>query len=234
MTPVSISTVSGDELRASPHLRSEMHDLARPSYEDPTSILRREFADCTLAYLGRGADDRLVCFYMTTWETIHIDGTAVPTVHLGLSATRQDTKNSGSVAALYSRCVQDALAQQQASGVRFVLWSTTASPTVFLAVTHFLAEAEPHLDGSFSESGARIAGALRARLGAAPAGAGEHPFVLKNIAEGTRYSEDERRRIDTVRRRKGFTLFDRLSVDEACYDRLIFTARIPDDFRGRA
>lgn len=233
MTRISISTVLGHQLRASQLLRNEMHDLARPSYEDPNSILRREFADCTLAYLGRGTDDRLVCFYMTTWESISIDGATVPTVHLGLSATRQDTKNSGSVAALYSRCVHDALVQQRVSGVRSILWSTTASPTVFLAVTHFLAKAEPHLDGSFSEGGARIAAALRGRLGAAPAGAGEHPFVLKGIAEGTRYSEQERRRIDAVRRRKCFTLFDRLGVDESRFDRLLFTACIPDDFRGR-
>lgn len=234
MTPVGISTVSGDELRASQQLRTEMHDLARPSYEDPSAILQREFADCTLTYLGRGSDGRLVCFYMTTWESIHIDGAAVPTVHLGLSATRQDTKNSGLVAALYSRCVQEALEQQRASGRRFILWSTTASPTVFLAVTHFLAETEPRLDGSFSESGERIARALRARLGAAPAYAGEHPFVLKKIAAGTRYSEAELRRIDIVRRRKNFILFERLGVDESCHDRLIFAARIPNAFRGRA
>jgi hypothetical protein len=226
---VSINKVSGDELRADPKLQNEIYVLARPSYEDPTAILEREFDECTTVYLGR-ENERLVCFYLTTWDALSINGTNHPAVHLGLSATRQDTKNSGLIGKLYARCISDALEWERRAKRRLLLWSTTASPTVFLAVSHFLADAEPHLDGGYSEFGASAADAIRKRLCCSGKAQNEHPFVLKGVATGTNYSEDERRRIAIVSRRKKFNLFERLGVDEQNRDRLIFLARTPANF----
>src|SRR4051812_43271202 len=130
MATLSVLTLDGERVRADQTLRAEMHQLAQPSYEDPSAIIDREIAECTKLYYARDAADDLVCFYITSWEAIDVDGQHVPSVHLGLSCTRQDTKNSGYVTSLYARCLQDAIEQQQASGERFLLWSTTASPTV--------------------------------------------------------------------------------------------------------
>lgn len=230
---LKVETIEGDQLRADACLCASIHQLSSPSYVDPTAILQREITECTKAFLARDAQDELVCFYLTAWHSLSVQGQDVSAVHLGLSATRQDTKHSGYIGALYSRCIQDVLRLQRASGVRRILWSTTASPTVYLAVIHFLADAEPRRDGSFSNFGDRVARSLRLRLGAMAPDAGEHPFVVKGIAAGTQYSPQERQRIDRVRRLKRFTLFDQLGVDETRQDRLIFIARAPDDFRSR-
>jgi hypothetical protein len=105
---------------------------------------------------------------------------------------------------------------------------------VFLIVSRSMADTEPRRDGAYSAWGARVARALREKLHLPPAAPGEHPFVLRGIAEDTRYSDIERRRIDRVRRFKRFTLFERLGIDEAAHDRLLGFAHAPDRLRSRA
>ncbi len=230
---LSIETLSGEELRADSALQSAINRLASPSYVNPTAILKREFIECTKAYLARDAANELICFYLTAWHKLPVNSMELPAVHLGLSATRQDTKSRGHITTLYSKCVEDAQAWQKTHGEKLVLWSTTASPTVYLAVSGYLADAEPRPDGSYTERGATVAAALHRRLGRVPPGEDDHPFVVKGVAIGTRYSSEELGRIERITRLKQFVLFHHLGVDESQHDRLLFIARIPDDFRGR-
>lgn len=53
--------------------------------------------------------------------------------------------------------------------------------------------------------------------------------MLHGIADGTRYSASERRRIAKVCARKQFSLFARLGIEETRGDRLLIVARTPPD-----
>jgi len=230
MTLLAIDVISAAELRRNAWLRTELALLAAPSYDDASAILAREVASCTHLYIGRDDQGQLAGFVMTSREDLSADhglplGLAL--VHVGWSACRDDLKNSGSTMALFERCIVDIQAWERAIGRRALLWSTTASPTIYLGVSRYLANVEPRCDGSYSCDGARFANWLRQRLGARAAADGEHPFALPGIATATRYSSAECQRIARVVERKQFALFVQLGIDETREDRLIFIARTP-------
>ncbi len=230
MTPLAIELITGDELRRNTWLRTELALLAAPSYDDATAILAREVANCTHLYIGRDQLGQLAGFFMTGREDLSA-GPGLPLglalVHVGWSACRADLKNSGATMALFERCIVDTQLWERALGRRALLWSTTASPTIYLGVSRYLANVEPRCDGSYSCDGARYAHWLRERLGVPVAAEGEHPFALRGIAKATRYSAVECQRIARVVERKQFALFAQLGIDEAREDRLIFIARTP-------
>lgn len=229
MTPLAIEVIAGDDLRRNAWLRIELALLAAPSYDDASAILAREVAACTHLYIGRDGQGQLAGFFMTSRGDLSADHGLpwdLALVHVGWSACREDLKNSGATMALFERCMVDIQIWEQALGRRALLWSTTASPTIYLGVSRYLANVEPRCDGSYSSEGARCAHWLRERLGA-PAAEGEHPFALRGIAAATRYSAAECLRIARVVERKRFGLFIRLGIDEAREDRLIFIARTP-------
>ncbi len=232
MTGLDIELIPGDELRRNAWLRTELALIAAPSYDDATAILAREVADCTHLYIGRDTAGLLAGFFMTSRDYLTADQ-GLPLVHVGWSATRHDLKNSGATMALFERCIVDTQAWEKQLGRRALLWSTTASPTIYLGVSRFLADVEPRRDGSYSADGAHYAQLLRARLGAPALADGEHPFAVRAIATATRYSPSERERIARVCDRKQFSLFDQLGIDESREDRLIFIARTPADI-GKA
>ncbi len=228
MTPLAIERVSGDELRGNAWLRAELALLAAPSYDDATAILAREVADCTHLYIGRDPQGLLAGFFLTSREMLAADD-GLPIVHVGWTACRDDLKNSGATMALFQRCITDTQAWERTLGRRALLWSTTASPTIYLGVSRFLAEVEPRRDGSYSSEGERLVNLLRARIGAPAHADGEHPFAVRGIATATRYSTPERERIARICARKQFGLFTALDIDESREDRLIFIARTPAD-----
>lgn len=225
---LDIELISGEELRRNAWLRTELALIAAPSYDDATAILAREVADCTHLYIGRDPAGLLAGFFITSRDYLTADH-GLPLVHVGWSATRHDLKNSGATMALFERCILDTQVWEKQLGRNALLWSTTASPTIYLGVSRFLADVEPRRDGSYSSQGARYATLLRERLGAAAAADDEHPFAVRGIATGTRYSAIERERIARVCDRKRFGLFDQLGIDETNADRLIFIARTPAD-----
>jgi len=204
-----------------------MLTLTQPSYVDPSALIERELKTCSRAYVGRDVDGKLLCFYLTEWHELEIDGKRTPAVYLGLSATTQQTKNTGLVAALYAEALKEITEEQERRSTLYLLWSTTASPTIFLAMSIFLEQVEPSVAGAFSESGLKAVAAIRRYRKLSPIRAGEHPFVLRGVAERTLYSSDEILRIEKIKKRKSFTLFDDINVHEAMSDRLLVVARTP-------
>ena len=85
---------------------------------------------------------------------------------------------------------------------------------------------QPSLDGTYSDDSEQVARAVRRKLGVAQT-AGAHPFVFPRLVAGVRFTEAERRRLADVCRAKSFSLFDRLGIDEAQGDRLLFVAAVP-------
>lgn len=55
----------------------------------------------------------------------------------------------------------------------------------------------------------------------------ENPFALRSVANDTRYSEEERKRIEKVTAKNNFKFFDNYEIDETRGDRLILICEPP-------
>src|SRR5262245_22292513 len=163
---------------------------------------------------------------MVAYEALEVEGQQLPALYTGLSATRPDQKSTGKAGKLYNYCVLDARQWEEHHRARLTVWGTTATPIVFFAAHKVFADVQPTLAGAYSEESACLARAVARRMGVSRP-AGTHPFVFPQLAAGVRYSEEERHRLAAVRRTSQFDLFDRLGVDEARGDRLLFVGGIP-------
>jgi len=228
LSMLNLITIRSTQFREDEVLRQEMLDLMAPSYEDPTALFTRDLAHCNTLYLARDAEGKMICFFMVAWEPLETPNHKIlPSIFLGVSAVRQDAKNSGVVGYLYHQCIADAVEWEQEQNEKLILWGTTATPTIYLAAQTFLADTEPRLDGSYSPIGAELAMAIHQKQWPLIK-ANDHPFVLKNVALNTRYSEAELERINRICQLKKFELFCKLSIEETNGDRLLFIARTPD------
>jgi len=218
--------------REDANLRLAIMQLVQPSYEDPTALLAREFEHCDTIYLARDDDDNLVAFFMVAWETLLFKGEALPTVYLGWTSASETARASRVVwrdffEQLYGSFFSDALNWEKESGRRLLFWGTTATPSGYFALQRGFVELEPRIDGEYSAEGAEIAGLLRRRMGITDQVSECHPFVLHGVAADTRYSAKEAERIELICRKKSFTLFKELGVEERDGDRLLFICRLP-------
>jgi hypothetical protein len=218
-------------------LKRAVAAIAASSFIDQVSRLEREFRRCDTLYLLRDDLGNVSCFFMVAWEMLDIEGRDVPTLYTGLLAARPDQKSTGKAMKLLNHCVAEAQQWERGHREKLTVWGMTATPVVMAAVRKLFANTQPLDDGSYSDESARVARAVGRRLGVDHP-LGLHPFVFPGLAAGVRYSDEERRRIALVGGAKSFTLFDRLGVDEARGDRLLFIAQIPtmlwrrDDWPG--
>lgn len=236
MSRSSVDVLHAAEFRNDEALRAELLEVAAPSYLDPRALLNRDLSRCDTLYLARDTSGGLLGFYMTAFETIEIDQSEVPVMFLGMSASRQDLKDTGRITMLYARGLAEAMDWENRNGSRLVLWGTTVTPIVYLGVLSSLVDVAPRPDGSYSSASGKIATAIRRHMGiqADPVG---HPFALERIARDTHYSAQERARIARICRLKGFTLFEALGIDDRREDRLLFlghTPRTPEEVSAKS
>jgi hypothetical protein len=207
-------------------LKAALAAVAAASFVDEAGRLGWTFDRCDTLYLLRDVRDGVLGFFLVAWETLAVEGRDVPALYTGLCAVRPDQKNAATFVRLLKCCLLDAQQWERRHREKLTVWGTTATPSSFFAVRKAFANAQPRPDGTYSEESARLARAIRHRLGVSP-NAGAHPFVFPRLADGVRYTEQERRRIRASCKAKGFFLFDQLGVDEARGDRLLFVAEVP-------
>jgi len=221
---VNITVLSDDEFRSNSGLHEEIIRLASPTYEDPSALLIPAIIQFDTAYLARDDDGRLLSFFMHGYDEIILADRILPAIHLGWTCATQDTKGSHLVRALYEQFLKDAQAAQDAEGIDFTLWGTTATPVGFHLYHKYFADVAPDVQGNYSSEALEIANALRARLSCEHSET--HPFVLSGVSRA-RFAEQEKERIDQIAQNKNFSLFDELKIDERNGDRLLVICRLP-------
>jgi hypothetical protein len=230
--PGSDGTVSIRSGKVQDLMSTQLHDrmlsILTPSYIDPKPLFNREIQHCDRIYLAEDNHNELVSFFLVAFQ----NEAAPDEIYLGLSATSQSTKNSGTVRVLYSQCADDIRERETKRGAPFVIWSTTASPSAFHGGRLFW-DCEPDARGTASQDAREAAARIQKRI--VTSTRSENPFVLRGVADPVRYSELERRRIGEIVTKTGFDLFNRLSIDEARGDRLLVIAHtklLPELLRG--
>jgi hypothetical protein len=223
----SIHVIRAGAFRRDAELLAAVADIAAASFHDQAGRLESVLARCDTLYLARDERGEVMCFFLVAWESLSIDGVDVPALYGGLCAARPSQKGMGTAVKLFNCCMADAQRWERRRGERLVVWGLTATPSVLLPIRKVFANVQPAGDASYSDRAGRVALAVRPRLGVPPQ-SGAPPFALPGVAAGVRYTERERRRVEAVCRAKRFSLFDRLGIDEARGDRLLFVAEVPD------
>lgn len=212
--------------RRDARLKASIAGIVAASFVDEASRLEREFERRDTLYFLEDERGGVLSFFMVSWDTLEIDGRQVPTLNVGLTAARPDQKGTGSSIRLYRHVVAEAQRRERLLERKLIVWGTLASPVAFLIARRIFANLQPSLEGAYDEEAEATARAVRRKLGSAePAGA--HPFLFTRLIAGVRFTEPERRRLAGFCRTRSFTLFDRLGLDEARGDRLLFVAAVP-------
>ena len=213
-----------------------MEEIARPSYEDHTTLFNKDLALCTDLYGMTDANNKLQSFFMTSWGKIQFRGRPLNSVFMGMSATRDDAKNSGNIRDVYRSFFEGVISKQKKTKEDYILWHTTITPSVCIAVEKIAKirgdKCYPSLeDGAFDETGRELAMAIINAYDLPMADA-SNPFLLREFAVNTRYSESERRRIARVKQKHNFSTFEKLGLLEEKGDRLLRAAIIrPQNLR---
>ena len=211
-------------------LKAAITAVTAASFIDEVDRLDREIDRCDTLYLLRDEGGDVLCFLMVAWEALDIDGRQEPALYTGLTAARPDLKSTGNAMKLYRFFVSDAQRWEELHRKKLIVWGTMASPIVFFAARSLFANTQPSGDGTYTDEAGRVARAIRRRLGVGLT-PGANPLVFHRLAAGVRFLEEERRRIAQVCEAMQFFLFDRLGIDEAEGDRLLYIAEIPPAHR---
>jgi len=223
----AIHVFRSGSFRSDRRLTKAMGDLLAPSYEDATSLLERELAHCDTLY-AYYEGEQLAFFYMTANENFALDdGQVVPCTYGGLSCAHEELKNSGAINKVYCEAFAEQCVLQEENRQRRLGWATTATPSAYYFSQLVMEDFVPCLDGSYPPQTIRLAAMLRRANGYPGAAPGDHPFALRGVAPGTQYSDSERARIEHVCRKKEFTLFEKLGIDETRGDRLLMFGWLP-------
>jgi hypothetical protein len=205
-------------------LVAEMLGLIAPSYVDAGPLVDRELRVNTTGYLLYGDERRLKAFFLVGYGFPGRVGGELA-VFLGLSACREEDKNRGLPLRLYRRFITDGLAWETDHGERLRLWATTAHPLIWSICRRFWDVEWPREDGTFSPDAAELAWELRRQLPERYQ-RGEHPFICRQSATTTLYSDQEVKRCEAARRKLAHDMFAKFQIDERNGDRLLMLARL--------
>lgn len=227
-----LEKVRKESLAAWHDLAQAIRPIVEPFYEDPAAVLHREIEHCNVAYLARSPEGRVMAFAMFAYEEVLVDQEGmVPALYAGLCASALEHQKRGLVFRLWSHASREAVQWEARTGRRLLAWATTATPVTYYGASMFH-DLTPRLDGTYEASSLVYAVALKRRLGVLAAD-GEHPFVLRAIADSTLYSALERQAIREFCASRDFRIFDELGINEVNGDRLLMIGRFKKEF-GRS
>jgi len=221
----SIYVIDKEDFQNDVAIKDLLRNIVTPSYQDPSDLLERELKYCNKLYLNE-MSGKIVSFFLVRWEELLVNNVVKPAVFLGLSATTSEMKGTGIVFSLYRKFIRDAQEWEASHLQRIICWYTTATPSSYFAINALFEKHIPDADGTYSEESRAVAQAICYKKGWMDS-VTSHPFVLHNIAKNTRYSENERKRIDKIIIKKRFDLFLKLDINEMRGDRLLCLCNIP-------
>ena len=187
-----------------PDLRQDIYNLTKSSYVDPTAILEREYHNNQKVYLQRNGINELIAFFMSginKFDELEIN-------YLGLACVKHEYKNTGIIMQLFIKGIEDA--------INFNLpkkcWLTTPSIQIFKMIHCIFDLASPSPNFEFSETAFKVA--TKINLIKHYVFKNENPFIIRGIAQLTKYSTSEPDRIDKHKKDHRSDLFINHKLDE--------------------
>lgn len=211
--------------------RSEIEKIflvTKPYYIDPSNVLDRELEHNNHIYLIKDRADNILSFFMVSWEKHLISNEEKDCIYLGLSCANQNNQEKRFASRVYYYFTTDAFNYEQESNNKVILYGTTATPVVLLTLSKIWDNVKPELEGSYTQFDKEIIDEIKKSTGLDKFSDEEHSFVLKGIAENTKYSVSEKTRLKEFELKNNITIFEKLNIKEDSGDRLLITCNVPD------
>ena len=195
--------------------------LLGPGSGPGRAVLEHELLRCDLLYLASDAEGPCA-FLLGARVRLAVGPERRQARYLGLSVASSERGND----AVLERFTTDARDEEEARGVRFVVFTAAATPLAVRTAETFLTDVQPASDASFREEVLPLADAARAWLGAI--GSIDRPFALPRLSCG---GGDWRRALDDGACGE---LFRRMGIEQAEGDRLLLLGSVRDRERERS
>jgi hypothetical protein len=200
-----------------------LKELATYSYVDTASLLDREINHCKNILYYEDSAGELLCFALFNFEPLE----EIETLYVGLTVCAESYKKFGLAKQLWEEIAIEAFKRQNILNSTILCWLTTPTPIVLYWFSKFLTNAEPFLDGSYTEKGKQLVEKLKRVKYSKIIAHETNPFILLKAASNTLYSPNERQRIIDASKKLGIQAFDNYEVDETNGDRFLILGYLP-------
>ena len=202
----------------------EILELSAPSYKSNMQLVEREVNHNRDIYIIKGLTGELLAFFMVNPEELNGQNS----YYLGLSACHDNYKGKGLVKSLYMAFMKDCKFQELIQKKSIILWWTTATPIVYYWFNKYIKDVQPDMDGLYNQFGKSMAEIIvREKFDTTDVDQ-NHPFILRNVAVETNYSEQEVERLNSAACKLNTNVFEKYNVNEKNGDRFLMIGYTPD------
>lgn len=224
---IKIELIKGKDFHQDLELVKKIQSIIQETYVDPLPILMRELSICTDLYLATQGDSIVGFSMVSKEEDLQIKSKTFACVYLGLGATSEKFRQSGSGKRIFDQIISDAQVWEKENKKNVLFWFTTLNPIVSHTIHACFANPEPTLEGGYTKEGAEIVCEIVRREGWEKFQDPNHPFILQKIVQDARYSEAERKKIEKANQHRKISLFSDLHLDETQGDRMLYICYPP-------
>lgn len=220
LVPISLRT----NFKSDRVLVDKILDLTRLSYINNIDLIEREIEHNRDIYIITNEEKQLLAFFMINEEKLGGEDT----YYLGLSACSEELKGRGLGKALYQKFMDDCRAREIIEERKFLLWWTTATPIVYYWFNKYVANVQPDMNGDYNEKGKIIADQIKKEKFIGITADPYHPFILRNVAENTNYSINEKARLIVATESLKMDVFQKFNLKEENADRFLMIGYAPE------
>ena len=201
----------------------QIKKLIEPFYSQAGDHIDHDIETCDELYVVNSDEGRIIAFLMVGFHFID----DMPCYYAGLSACKDELKNTGVVSRLYFEFSKDCVHQESKLKERVIIYWTTATPIVYYFTNYFLKNVQPTISGKCTEEGKQVLETIANKQYTNAKQEDSAPYVLRNAAEQITYSTVERNRLKKAVKDLNLTVFDDYEIDEANGDRFLMFGYAP-------
>lgn len=221
----NLSCLTSGEVGQNSQLQSELIAILRDIYIAPDTALRHALMRCDSCHFITDQTG-ILAFSFTAHESLST--WPVRALYCGLSGARQDLQYTGLIARLYFAAIENATEKSihHEAGQHLYVWGLTAHPIIYRSVCRFLKNISPTNDGNYTRLAHTLLPFIHEKLQYSPkeVDCNVNPFVLPS--SGSIYRSDMIKKLMSLSRSKGISIFDNLNINYASGDRIAFVGSL--------
>lgn len=197
--------------------------LIQPTYRQAGEHVNHDIEICNELYTINSIEGELIAFFMVGFHMIE----DMPCFYGGLSACKDELKNTGIVKWLYYEFIRECIHKELEINRRIITYWTTATPIVYYLTNRYWINVQPTLQGECSNDGKAILEKIAKAKYTNIVREENAPFVLRNVAQQINYSDKEQERIKIAIDSLNLTVFNKYKLDETNGDRFLMFGYTP-------
>lgn len=198
--------------------------IASKSYKNNVGVFEREINYCDEFFTITDSLGNLIAFFMVKFEKIdHIN-----TYYLGWSSCDEKYKGLGLAKLLYNSFFISCNEYEIELNDKILCWWTTATPIAFSWFNHNIENCQPNKNGEISSQARNFYNVLRKNKYSDIDFKEEEPFILRNYASETLYSDKENDKLNLITTQLDYKIFKEFPINERNGDRYLMLGYVPN------